>query len=193
MCIRDRSGGVARRAPRGRDRASRILLSTASRAAGPVGRHPAAGHRPRGRPHLPQAGMTGTDQSTCRRAGPEAPNGADTAPSGSEAVPSADLRGVAPPGGPRRRQARPPGPAPADPAGPTPSGAATRPRLDFRGATRCPPQDGDQAGARPEEGRPAALPPGALRPFARAVVAAAIELRDDLLLVPVCSRSPRVD
>jgi len=25
------------------------------------------------------------------------------------------------------------------------------------------------------------------------VVAAAIELRDDLLLVPVCSRSPRVD
>jgi hypothetical protein len=133
------------------------------------------------RPGLAAAGYSGR----------EAPEGGAPTPSGGAASPSADLLGAVPPGGPQRRQVRPSARPPTDPAGHSVENARGGPQVDFPGASRCPPRDGDQPSSRLGDGCPAALPPGALRPLARAIVAAAIELRADLRLLPDERQSPR--
>jgi hypothetical protein len=88
--------------------------------------------------------MTGPGKSATRSAPPEAPDGADTALPGGEAVPLADLRDIAPPGGPQRRDGLPLARVAPGTARPTAPG---RPGVDFSVAVRCSSSDAHGATA----------------------------------------------
>ena len=90
--------------------------------------------------------MNDHDQSPARSVAPEAPDGADTAPSGGQAVLSADLRGVAPPGGPQRRDGPPAARvAPAPAQGTAAAAPGRRHGVDFSAASRCSSSDAQDA------------------------------------------------
>ncbi len=173
-----RAAGRSQRRPAG---PAGLVLSASAGTQGPGGWPSASGHRSRGRAR-PQEAMT---PDACRSA--LAPNaGAGGAP----AVPSpesghlAEGAAPAPPRRPQRRGSLPCALGPRRPAGPgsTPrAGAASG--VDLSTASRPPRPDEDREDATATSGNNA-LPPGAMRPLARALLAAAIDLHTDLRLLP---------